>query len=120
MVVGFQKYFQIAKCFRDEDLRSDRQPEFTQVDIELSFADELEIQTLIENLFKHVFKQTINVDLTTPFVRMSYEQAINDYGSDKPDLRFDLKLKTLDTYFKTSKSQIFQKLFQTTKAFVQF
>ena len=109
MVAGFQKYFQIAKCFRDEDLRSDRQPEFTQVDIELSFADELEIQTLIENLFKHVFKQTINVDLTTPFVRMSYEQAINDYGSDKPDLRFDLKLKTLDTYFKTSKSQIFRK-----------
>lgn len=109
MVAGFQKYFQITKCFRDEDLRSDRQPEFTQVDIELSFADEIEIQTLIENLLKYVFKQTINVDLTTPFMRMSYEQAINDYGSDKPDLRFDLKIKTLNTYFENSKTLFFQK-----------
>ena len=109
MVAGFQKYFQITKCFRDEDLRSDRQPEFTQVDIELSFADEIEIQTLIENLLKYVFKQTINVDLTTPFMRMSYEQAINDYGSDKPDLRFDLKIKTLNTYFENSKTLFFKK-----------
>lgn len=92
MVSGFDRYFQIAKCFRDEDLRSDRQPEFTQLDMELSFSSEQEIQTLIEQLLQYTFKQTLGIEIKIPFLRMDYYEAVNTYGSDKPDLRFDLKL----------------------------
>lgn len=92
MVSGFDRYFQIAKCFRDEDLRSDRQPEFTQLDMELSFSSEQEIQTLIEQLLQYTFKQTLGIEIKIPFLRMDYSEAVNTYGSDKPDLRFDLKL----------------------------
>ena len=92
MIAGFERYFQIARCFRDEDLRADRQPEFTQIDIETSFLNDTEIQTIVEGMFKHVFKKVLDVDLKTPFRRIKYEDAMNTYGSDKPDLRFGMEL----------------------------
>jgi len=99
MIAGFERYFQIARCFRDEDLRADRQPEFTQIDIETSFLNDTEIQTIIEGMFKHVFKKILDVDLTTPFRRIPYEEAMDRYGSDKPDLRFGMELFDCDKYF---------------------
>lgn len=95
MVAGMERYFQIARCFRDEDLRADRQPEFTQLDMELSFVDEEDIQTLNEGLIKHIFKETLNRDIPTPFRRMTWNEAMNKYGSDKPDLRFGLEMVDL-------------------------
>ena len=92
MIAGFERYFQIARCFRDEDLRADRQPEFTQIDVETSFLNAEEIQTIIEGMFKHVFKKILNIDLKTPFRRIPYEEAMDKYGSDKPDLRFGMEL----------------------------
>ena len=92
MVAGFDRYYQITKCFRDEDLRADRQPEFTQVDIETSFMDEIAITGLIEQLIRYVFKDAMEVDLPSPFPRMSYAEAMRRYGSDKPDLRVTLEL----------------------------
>ena len=92
MVAGFDRYYQIVKCFRDEDLRADRQPEFTQVDIETSFMSEEEITALMEKLIRTVFKQAIEVDLPDPFPRMTYAEAMRRYGSDKPDLRVTLEL----------------------------
>ena len=88
MTSGFDRYFQITKCFRDEDLRADRQPEFTQIDVEMSFVDEDHIYDIHEALISRIFKETIGVDLATPFPQMSYDQAMSTYGSDKPDLRF--------------------------------
>ena len=88
MTSGFDRYFQITKCFRDEDLRADRQPEFTQIDVEMSFVDEDHIYGIHEALISRIFKETIGVDLATPFPRISYDQAMSTYGSDKPDLRF--------------------------------
>ena len=99
MIAGFERYFQIARCFRDEDLRADRQPEFTQIDIETSFLNAEEIQTIIEGMFKYVFKKILDVDLPTPFRRIKYEDAMNTYGSDKPDLRFGMELFDCDKYF---------------------
>ncbi len=92
MVAGFDRYYQITKCFRDEDLRADRQPEFTQVDIETSFLNETQITALTEELIRTVFKETMEVDLPNPFPRMSYHDAMNRFGSDKPDLRVTLEL----------------------------
>ncbi|RLJ67779.1 aspartate--tRNA ligase [Sulfurisoma sediminicola] len=92
MVAGFDRYYQIVKCFRDEDLRADRQPEFTQVDIETSFMDEAQITAIIEKLIRYVFKDAIAVDLPDPFPRMSYAEAMRRFGSDKPDLRVTLEL----------------------------
>ncbi|MGL4949949.1 MAG: aspartate--tRNA ligase, partial [Anaeroplasmataceae bacterium] len=92
MISGFEKYFQIAKSFRDEDLRADRQLEFNQIDIETSFLNELEIQDIIERMFKFVFKKILNIDFKNNFKRMTYSDCINLYGSDKPDIRFDMKL----------------------------
>ncbi len=108
MVSGFDRYYQIVKCFRDEDLRADRQPEFTQVDIETSFLTEREIQDLMEGLVRHVFKQVLAVDLA-PFPRLTYAEATSKYGSDKPDLRVKLELTELtdivrDAGFKVFKS----------------
>ena len=91
MIGGMEKYFQLARCFRDEDLRSDRQPEFTQLDIEMSFVDEEDIYTLVSNLMKEIFKKLKNIEITE-FPSMKYVDAIRDYGSDKPDLRFDMKI----------------------------
>ncbi len=92
MVAGYDRYYQITKCFRDEDLRADRQPEFTQVDIETSFMNETEITGIIEQLIRYVFKDAINVDLPDPFPRMTYAEAMRRFGSDKPDLRVTLEL----------------------------
>lgn len=99
MASGMEKYFQIARCFRDEDSRLDRQPEFTQLDLEMSFTSEKEIQEIIEQLLKTVWKKSLGVDIQTPFPRMPYEQAIREYGSDKPDLRFDLKINEINSLF---------------------
>lgn len=90
MMAGFDRYFQIAKCFRDEDLRGDRQPEFTQIDVEMSFATEEVIFNIAEGMMKAIFKNALNIDLTTPFKRMSYDEAMAKYGCDKPDTRFEL------------------------------
>ena len=92
MVGGLERYFQIVKCFRDEDFRADRQPEFTQLDMELSFVDENMVMDELEGLWANVLKKVFNVELKTPFARMSYHQAMEDYGSDRPDLRFEMKL----------------------------
>lgn len=92
MIGGFERYYQIARCFRDEDLRQDRQPEFTQIDLEMSFLDQDQILTIMEGFLKRVFKETVGYELKTPLRRMTYAEAVNDYGSDKPDTRFGLKL----------------------------
>ncbi|HPS39538.1 MAG TPA: aspartate--tRNA ligase [Candidatus Cloacimonadota bacterium] len=95
MIGGFDRYYQIAKCFRDEDLRADRQPEFTQLDIELSFVTQEQIFDLLERLMKYVFKQVLTIDLATPFPRLTYSEAMNRYGCDKPDIRFGMELTDL-------------------------
>ena len=108
MVGGMERYFQIAKCFRDEDLRADRQPEFTQVDMEMSFVDENDVMTTVEGLISHVFKTIKNIDIKLPLRRMKYDDAINDYGSDKPDLRFDMKINDITDIFKDTEFTIFK------------
>ena len=95
MVSGMDRYFQIAKCFRDEDLRADRQPEFTQIDCEMSFVEMEDVMEVMERLIQKVFKETINVDLTLPLPRLTYKEAMERFGSDKPDLRFGFELKDL-------------------------
>lgn len=105
MLAGYDRYMQVAKCFRDEDLRADRQPEFTQIDLEMSFVDQDDVMTVNEGFMKYVFKRILNVDIQTPFRRLRYEEAMNRYGSDKPDTRFGLELCDLsdlvaDTEFK--------------------
>jgi aspartyl-tRNA synthetase len=95
MVAGFDRYYQIVKCFRDEDLRADRQPEFTQIDVETSFLSELEIRKLMEELVRFVFREAAGIELPAPFPVLSYDEALRDYGSDKPDLRVPLKLAEL-------------------------
>jgi len=107
MVSGFDKYFQIVRCFRDEDLRADRQPEFTQVDLEMSFIDENDIITLIENMLTNVLKDTMNIDIKVPFSRMSYQQSLDEYGSDKPDTRFDMKLTNVTEIVESSRFRVF-------------
>jgi len=99
MVGGMERYFQIARCFRDEDLRADRQPEFTQVDIEMSFVDEEDILDMAEKLVAHIFKEIKNIDIKLPLMRMKYTDAINTYGSDKPDLRFDMPIIDITSIF---------------------
>ena len=102
MVGGMERYFQIAKCFRDEDLRADRQPEFTQVDIEMSFVTEDDVMGLTEKLIAHVFKEVKGMDIALPLQRMKYDDAIKNYGSDKPDLRFDMAIKDVKEAFKNT------------------
>ena len=108
MVSGMERYFQIAKCFRDEDLRADRQPEFTQVDMEMSFVDENDVMTIVEGLIAYVFKEIKNIDIKLPLRRMRYDDAINYYGSDKPDLRFDMKINDITDIFKDTEFTIFK------------
>jgi aspartyl-tRNA synthetase len=107
MVAGVEKYFQLARCYRDEDLRADRQPEFTQVDIEMSFIDREDIYQLIEGLLKKVWKTALNLDIPTPFKRISFEEALNRYGIDKPDTRFGMELVDFTEEFKTSTFKVF-------------
>ena len=95
MVSGLEKYFQIVKCFRDEDLRADRQPEFTQVDMEMSFIDRADIIELIEDMIRKLFKESLGVDLEAPFRRLSFRESMERFGNDKPDLRFGLELKEM-------------------------
>ncbi len=108
MISGLERYYQITKCFRDEDLRSDRQPEFTQIDIETSFLSEDEILKLIEDMLTNVLKATVNYDVKLPLRRMEYDEAIDIYGSDKPDTRYDLKLTELTELFKNSEFSVFK------------
>ncbi len=107
-VAGLEKYFQIARCFRDEDLRADRQPEFTQVDLEASFITAREIQTLIEGLLSRIFKESLGVDIPVPFQRMTYAEAMNRFGSDKPDLRFGVEIVELSDVFAHSQFKVFR------------
>ena len=100
MLSGFDRYFQIARCFRDEDLRADRQPEFTQIDLEMSFLNEDEIMTIQEGFLKRVFKEVLDVDVQTPFQRMPWREAMDRFGSDKPDLRFGFELKDISDIVK--------------------
>ena len=108
MVSGFDKYFQIVKCFRDEDLRKDRQPEFTQIDIEMSFVDEDDIILLASKLIQHLFKAILNIDVQLPMPRMTYKEAFETFGIDKPDLRFDLAIKKLNEIFLTTEFKVFK------------
>ena len=108
MVAGFDRYYQIVRCFRDEDLRADRQPEFTQIDVETSFLDERAIQDLMEGLIREVFRDVLGVDLPDPFPRLSYAEAIARYGSDKPDLRVPLELTELTDLMKGVDFKVFR------------
>ncbi len=108
MVAGFDRYFQIVKCFRDEDLRADRQPEFTQIDVEMSFVDQEDIFEMMEGLMKILFKEIWNKELKFPLPRLSFNEAMEKYGSDKPDLRFDLEMKTLNSVFANSEFRVFR------------
>jgi aspartyl-tRNA synthetase len=108
MVAGFDKYFQIARCFRDEDLRSDRQPEFTQIDIEMSFVDRNDILDVIERLFVKIVRHAWKRDLQTPFPRYTYNECIEHYGSDKPDLRYDLKFTDVSELFQGCEFRVIQ------------
>lgn len=108
MIGGMERYFQVARCFRDEDLRADRQPEFTQVDIEMSFVNEEDIQTLTEELLKKVFYDTLGMKIETPFLRMKYDDALSLYGSDKPDMRFEMLLHDVTDLFAHSTFTVFQ------------
>lgn len=108
MVAGMEKYFQIARCFRDEDLRADRQPEFTQLDLEASFIDREGMYALIEGMLQRVWKETLGVDITVPFMRMAFREAMNRFGVDKPDTRFGLELADFSETFRTSRFKVFQ------------
>ena len=108
MVSGFEQYYQIVKCFRDEDLRADRQPEFTQVDIEMSFVDQEDVIAMNEKLIQHIMKTVKGVDVTLPIPRMTYEEAMNSYGVDKPDTRFDLKLQDISEFAATVDFKVFK------------
>ena len=112
MIGGMERYYQIAKCFRDEDLRADRQPEFTQIDLEMSFVDQDDIMTLTEEMIKKVFKDVKNIDIQIPVLRMTYEEAINTYGSDKPDLRFDMKIQDITDVFVNTSFQVFRNVLE--------
>ena len=107
MVAGVERYYQMARCFRDEDLRADRQPEFTQVDVEMSFIDREDMYALIEGLLKKVWQQTLGTEIETPFLRMPFEDAMNRFGSDKPDMRFGLEIKDFSDTFRESDFKVF-------------
>ena len=107
MVAGVERYYQLARCFRDEDLRADRQPEFTQLDIELSFVDREGMYALIEGLMQHIWKEVLGVDLQAPFERMSYFDAMSRYGVDKPDRRFAMELVDCAEVFAQSDFKVF-------------
>ena len=108
MVAGMERYYQIARCFRDEDFRADRQPEFTQLDIEISFADQSDVMAIAEKVLRKVFEKVAGYKLSLPIPHMTYEQAMREYGSDKPDLRFENKLVDMTDFFKDTSFRVFQ------------
>jgi aspartyl-tRNA synthetase len=108
MVAGVDKYYQIVRCFRDEDLRADRQPEFTQLDMEMSFVEESDVMSVVEELLAYLFEKALNITLETPFLKLSYETTLRDYGTDRPDIRFDMKLKDLSYLFKETSFKVFR------------
>lgn len=108
MVAGMEKYYQIARCFRDEDFRADRQPEFTQLDIEMSFIDQEDILAVAEKVLIKVWKEVVDFDIPLPIRRMTYADAMSDYGSDKPDLRFGHELRDLTSFFSATEFRVFQ------------
>ena len=108
MVAGMERYYQIARCFRDEDFRADRQPEFTQLDIEISFADQSDVMAIAEKVLQKVFERVVSYKIPLPIPQMTYAQAMRDYGSDKPDLRFENKLIDMSDYFKETTFRVFQ------------
>lgn len=113
MVAGTDSYFQIVKCFRDEDLRADRQPEFTQIDLEMSFADSDDVIGMQEGLLKRIMKELKGIDIDTPFPRLTYKEAMERYGSDKPDTRFDIELNKLNDIFEESDFMVFKDALET-------
>lgn len=113
MVAGTDRYFQIVKCFRDEDLRADRQPEFTQIDLEMSFADSDDVIGMQEGLLKRIMKELKGIDINTPFPRLTYKEAMERYGSDKPDTRFDIELNKLNDIFEESYFMVFKDALET-------
>ncbi len=115
MISGFDRYVQIVKCFRDEDLRSDRQPEFTQIDLEMSFVTIEDIITITEGLFKRLWKEILGIDIETPFPRMSFNDAMTKFGSDKPDLRYGLQIVTLSNKLKDTNFRVFDEAIETGK-----
>ena len=108
MVAGMERYYQIARCFRDEDFRADRQPEFTQLDIEMSFVDQSDVIAVAEKILKEVFKRTLDIDITLPIAHMTYHEALRRFGSDKPDLRFENELVDVTEFFKETSFRVFQ------------
>jgi aspartyl-tRNA synthetase len=108
MVAGMERYYQIARCFRDEDFRADRQPEFTQLDIEMSFVDQADILAVAEKILVKVWKEAVGYDIPTPIRHMTYADAMNNYGSDKPDLRFGLQLTEVTDFFTATPFRVFQ------------
>lgn len=117
MLSGFDRYFQIVKCFRDEDLRADRQPEFTQIDLEMSFMDENDVMNIMEQMIKDLMKDVMGISIAENFTVMNYDEAMNSYGSDKPDLRYDLKLNDVKDIFVNSDFKVFANA-ETIKAIV--
>ena len=108
MIGGLERYYQIARCFRDEDLRADRQPEFTQLDMEMSFVDEEDIMEIVEGLVAHIFKEVKGMNLKLPLMKMKYDDAIKNYGSDKPDLRFEMKINDVNSIFEKTEFEMFK------------
>ena len=112
MIAGFDRYFQLARCFRDEDLRADRQPEFTQLDIEMSFVTQEQIFDLLERLMHTLFSEVLNIELSIPFTRLTYREAMDRFGCDKPDLRFALELSDLTAVLQNTQFQVFRSAIQ--------
>lgn len=113
MVAGFEKYFQIVRCFRDEDLRADRQPEFTQIDMEMSFIEEDDLFEVVEGMFYHIFKEVKGIEIPIPFRRMTYKEAMSKYGSDKPDLRFGMELNDFTNLFVNTNFKVFREIIES-------